>query len=149
MRGHADDAASHRAVRFQAGRRIAQTRGHGLLAAGDVASLEELECVRGKSSGDGAAVVHRIRRREKLQRRDIFAGRLFNFWPRDGGFAETTFRIAPRKLAAHPDVQRGIAFAEPVELRGAGLVRGTAAAGIQGRDFLDRIYRINRIKFQK
>jgi tRNA (cytidine/uridine-2'-O-)-methyltransferase len=51
VRGHQVRAASHRAVRFQAGRRAAQARGHGLLAAGRVASLEKLDGVRGSTSG--------------------------------------------------------------------------------------------------
>ena len=38
----------------------------------------------------------------------------------------------PRALAADSDVQREIAFIESFELRGAGFVRGVAAAGFQG-----------------
>ena len=99
-----------------------------------MAPLGELDGVRGETSGDRAAVVCGIQRREELQRSEICGGRLSGVRTRDGGFAETAFGAAPRKLAADSDVQRAIAFAEPVQLRRAGFVRGLAAAGIHGRN---------------
>ncbi len=42
-----------------------------------------------KNAGECAVLVRRIRRRQNLQRSEICAGRLFGFWPRDGGLAKT------------------------------------------------------------
>jgi tRNA (cytidine/uridine-2'-O-)-methyltransferase len=84
-----------------------------------------------------AAVVCRIR--PKLYSEAKFSADDYLVFGREtAGLPKTTFGTAPRKLAADSDVQRKIAFAEFVKLRRAGFVRGVAAAGIQGRDSLNR-----------
>ena len=59
------------------------------------------------------------------------------FWTRDGGFAKTVIGTKSRALAADSDVQRQIAFAEFVELRRAGFVRGVATARISKARFVE------------
>src|SRR5690242_6264692 len=76
VRGHEDDAASGRTVRFQARRRATQTRRHGLLAAGRVASLAGLEIIYRTAAGKSATLAGGIRRTKTLQRGEICNGRL-------------------------------------------------------------------------
>ena len=85
---------------------------------------------REKLPAGRAALVHRIRRHQTLHRSRLRARRLPRVWPRNRRPARETAGGESRTLAAHPDVQREIALAEFVKLRGAGFIRGVAAAGI-------------------
>src|SRR5690606_12010555 len=77
-----------------------------------------------------APLVRGIRREKALRRSGLRARRLPRFRARDCRFAQSVAGKILRKLAAHPDVQHGIAFAQFIELRRAGALRSVAAAGI-------------------